>query len=92
MKSANLRTKKGVIEVEAIFERESIKKITITGDFFIYPEEIIEDFENHLVGIPMKNETLKEKISHFYRISEITTPGIEVDDWVAVITKAYNSD
>ncbi len=41
--------KKGkLIKVHAVFEDSTIKRIKITGDFFIYPEEIIENLEKAL--------------------------------------------
>ena len=39
----------------------TIDKISITGDFFIYPEEAIEMMENELVNVTLDKEGLFAK-------------------------------
>ena len=46
------------------YEGEKISKIKITGDFFIHPEETIEELEKELVDVNFNN--LKEKIDNFF--------------------------
>ncbi len=39
-----------LIRVDAIFRDGKIEKIKITGDFFLHPEDKIEELENSLEG------------------------------------------
>jgi len=90
MKTAIHRAEKGVIEVELKFENEFIQEIKITGDFFIYPEEAIEDLEKELVGIKITENDLDKKLQEIYLKNSISTPGITIRDWIVVILKAIN--
>ena len=91
MKHAKLRAEKGVLEVDLELEDQCIKALTITGDFFIYPEEAIEDLEAALIGSSIKEEDIHARISDLYQQKEISTPGIKIDDWVKVLTLAINN-
>ena len=42
----------------------TISRITISGDFFIYPEEALEILEAYLVGKKLERETLKQQIDN----------------------------
>ena len=91
MKSASLRTKKGIIELELALENDRVSHIKITGDFFIYPEEALEKLEQKIIGISNDREELKKTIHQFYTENTISTPGITQDDWINVIIKALTS-
>ncbi|MCF2142471.1 MAG: hypothetical protein K9W42_02065 [Candidatus Heimdallarchaeota archaeon] len=91
MKTARVRTKKGVIEVELLLSEGKIEQISLTGDFFVYPEDSLEQFENSLIGVPINKEALSEAIAAFYSQQQFLTPGITVEDWVTVIFQAANS-
>ena len=91
MKTARVRTKKGVIEVELLLSEGKIEQISLTGDFFVYPEDSLEQFENSLIGVPINKEALSEVIAAFYSQQQFLTPGITVEDWVTVIFQAANS-
>ena len=49
----------------------TINRITIAGDFFVYPEEALERLEADLIGIKLEKETLKQKIDNFLKNSEV---------------------
>jgi lipoate-protein ligase A len=42
----------------------TISRITISGDFFLYPEEALEILEANLVGKKLERETLKQEIDN----------------------------
>lgn len=65
-----------------------IRKITITGDFFFYPEEAIEELERALVGVKVGEEALLESITNFYKEKGIESPGLKPMDFVTAIRKA----
>ena len=52
-------------------ERENtINSITISGDFFLYPEEALETLEAHLIGAKLERDTLKQEIDRCLKNSE----------------------
>jgi hypothetical protein len=58
-------------------KKNSIKNITITGDFFAYPEEAIETMEDKLKNTLLKREILiKNNIEFIGLNSEGLTEGI----------------
>ncbi len=53
-----------LIRIRMELEDEVIKRIKITGDFFIYPEETIERLEEELTGQRIISTDFVELISH----------------------------
>jgi lipoate-protein ligase A len=49
----------------------TISSITISGDFFLYPEEALEILEANLVGKRLEKETLKQEIDNFLKGIEV---------------------
>jgi lipoate---protein ligase len=49
----------------------TINRITIAGDFFLYPEEALETLEASLIGIRLNRETLKQEIDNCLKNSEV---------------------
>jgi lipoate-protein ligase A len=47
-----------------------INSVRITGDFFLYPEESLDDLEMQLKGTPLQKDELKRKIDKCLNISE----------------------
>ena len=59
-------------------------KVYISGDFFCYPENGIERLESALDGQPIgQGGAILEE---FYSKNPIETPGIEIDDWLKILT------
>ena len=56
----------------------------LSGDFFCFPEEAVEWFEDSLEGQPI--EEAQGILSKIYSGKDIDTPGIGVDDWIKVLT------
>jgi len=54
----------------------TIDKISITGDFFAYPEEAIELIENELVNIELKRDNLITKIDLIIKQNNIEFIGL----------------
>ena len=59
-------------------------KIHISGDFFCYPDTGIKALESALDGQPVNQ--VGAFLSEFYRRNPIETPGIEIDDWLKILT------
>ena len=64
-----------------------IQSITITGDFFMHPEEAIENLERLLTGAPLDEAALRARVQKFFD-SDVQVVGADVDDFVAVLLKA----
>ncbi|MEK7633536.1 MAG: lipoate protein ligase C-terminal domain-containing protein [Patescibacteria group bacterium] len=65
-----------LVKVELETEKGKIKKIKITGDFFMHPEEMIEKLEENLVGCEMNQEVLKKHLDNFWKSYHIDCFGI----------------
>lgn len=65
----------------------SIRRIKITGDFFMHPEESIEQLEKELAGAKLERNVLLEKINDFFREKRIQLFGI---DSVSLVTAIMN--
>jgi len=61
-----------LVKIELAYIQKSmiIKKIKITGDFFLHPEETIEKLEESLVGVKLEKKYLKNKIESVLKNSE----------------------
>ena len=57
--------------------------VSISGDFFCFPEDGIERLEARLEGTPM--EDVQSLLEAFYAETEIEIPGISIDDWLKLL-------
>ncbi len=48
----------------------TIISITIAGDFFLYPEEVVETLEANLIGTKLERDSLKQEIDKCLKNSE----------------------
>ncbi len=85
MSESIYRAEGGIIRV-SIDAGKVIKKIKITGDFFIFPEDSIEKLEDALVGASTAEGELLRIIKDFYE--NIDSYGVEAEDMVKAIKKA----
>ncbi len=84
--TATTTTKLGkIVKIKLAYKQESqfINSIRITGDFFVHPEEVIEQLEQGLCGVKLEKEDLKNKIQLVLKNSEFF--GFEIDSLVDVI-------
>lgn len=47
-----------------------IHSITITGDFFLYPEESLDEIERNLIGTKLEKNSIKQQIQKSLNNSE----------------------
>ena len=66
-------------------EKKKILKISITGDFFVYPEEKIEELENVLIGEELDEEKLKLSIQTFINKEGVELFGVDTESLTKVI-------
>jgi hypothetical protein len=56
--SANTYKSQKLIRIFLKYEKDTIRKIVITGDFFIHPEESLERLEEKLVGTKLEKNAI----------------------------------
>ena len=69
---------------------QNISRIRITGDFFLHPEESIEDLEACLVGASLEGGQIEERVAGFLQ-GDVELIGAGPEDFSAAIEKAINS-
>lgn len=77
-----------MIKVELELANSKISDISISGDFFMYPEESIEKLEQGLRGVEIKKKKLLEAVQKFYSTTRAQTPMVEPKHWVEAILRA----
>lgn len=87
MKKGIYKAPGGIIRV-ALEGGEVIERLEITGDFFIHPEEAVEEMERVLVGAVLEKNQLLEMIKDVFDARRIDTHGIEPGDVVEAILRA----
>ncbi|HEC75727.1 MAG TPA: lipoate--protein ligase family protein [Thermoplasmatales archaeon] len=75
---------KCMIEVE----EDAIKKIKFSGDFFMHPEEKIEELEKRLRKIELNEEKIKEIFDEFF--TEVEVIGAGKEDFLKLVMKCLN--
>lgn len=80
-----------MIKVRVHLEDEVIKNVTITGDFFIYPEEAIEHLEEELRGQRITSADFVKLVSHFLAKMKAEIAGATADDFALTLKRALNS-
>jgi hypothetical protein len=85
---AEFKAPKGVIKVELELTNNDISHISISGDFFMYPEDALEQLERILVGVKVNKESLLAAVQRFYNLTNARTPLVEPEHWVEAILRA----
>ncbi|MCS7131857.1 MAG: lipoate--protein ligase family protein [Hadesarchaea archaeon] len=85
---AEFKAPKGLIKVEVTLTDDKISRISISGDFFMYPEDALEKLEEKLIGTKADRDSLLKAIHEFYKSMGIQTPMIKPEHWVEAILRA----
>jgi lipoate-protein ligase A len=81
------KAKKGLIRVEFDEKDGKAENVKITGDFFIYPEEIVQELEKRLEG--HRIEELEGIIDEFFAMRlDVEMPYINIEDFKIALKKA----
>lgn len=88
MRHAEFKAPKGVIKVELELSGDRISRISLSGDFFMYPEEAVEELERALEGVETKREALLAVVQNFYESTGAQTPMVGPEHWVEAILRA----
>jgi len=73
----------GLIRADFEVEEGRFSTVSLSGDFFCFPEEAVVWLENRLEGQALKDA--RKLIAALYSEKGIETPGIGVDDWMQVL-------
>ena len=82
------KSKGGLIRSFVMTENGIIKDISISGDFFLFPEDAFFTMIQELKGIPAIREDLERKIQEVYIREKIQSPGTVPADFAESIMKA----
>jgi len=81
-----------LIRVQLVKKGNKIEKLRITGDFFLHPEELIEDLEKALVGRVLNMSDLDEFIGAFIERRGAALLGASPEDFAKCITMAAEKE
>lgn len=70
-----------------VSEDAHIAALSITGDFFMHPEEALETLEQALLGAPLTPEGLRPRIETFFA-GDVQVIGADVGDFVQLLLAA----
>ncbi|MCD6188624.1 MAG: lipoate--protein ligase family protein [Thermotogae bacterium] len=85
------KAKKGLIRFEIDEEKGIAEDVKITGDFFVYPEEVIGELENALKG--KRLEELEKAMEDFFAVRlDIEMPYINVEDFKIALKNALRGE
>ncbi|MFB0560907.1 MAG: lipoate protein ligase C-terminal domain-containing protein [Candidatus Lokiarchaeia archaeon] len=89
MGTAELKVPDGkLVEAKVKISEGKIIEISITGDFYMHPEEELEELEEILLGISV--EEVDDTVSKFFKKKHITLVGVKPEDFAKVILMASN--
>jgi hypothetical protein len=91
MGEGSYKASKGLIRVKATTKGSEIREITIAGDFFMYPEDLLWELEKTLKGSPSSKEKVLAKIEAFYSSTGVLTPGVTPQDFTEAIMRAISA-
>jgi lipoate-protein ligase A len=89
MGKAQYKVKGGkLIRVQLETESNKIRKVKVTGDFFLHPEELIEELEKALEGATLHEQALGGHIKEFIKKNKAVLLGASPEDFAKCIVMA----
>ncbi len=76
-----------LLKVTVTFEDEKIKMVRIRGDFFIHPEESLDDLETALKGMDYSRKNIGNTVDRFFKTRGLVAFGITPKAVVDAIMK-----
>jgi lipoate-protein ligase A len=73
----------GLIRATTEVQEGAIAAVSISGDFYFFPEEKLAELETALVGVPIVEA--ERAITEFYTKSDIESPGVTPADFARVV-------
>ncbi len=85
------KSRGGLIRSFVSEEHGIIKEVTISGDFFLFPEDAVFIILENLKGTPSKRENIQKNIEETYEKENIQSPGTSPADFTESIMKALEA-
>lgn len=72
---------------------ERLEKVVITGDFFLYPEDVLQVIEDALTGalLPLQKTSLIEKVQNILDKEKAVLVGFSPQDLIDILEEAMQS-
>ena len=82
-----------LVQVRVEVDEDEVKNVRITGDFFLHPEEVLEEIEECLVGIGVfeEEETILERLKRIIKERKAILVGFSVEGIVRIFKEAVSS-
>ncbi|MFX1485862.1 MAG: lipoate protein ligase C-terminal domain-containing protein [Promethearchaeota archaeon] len=77
-----------LIRAQVSAEDGKIRRIIITGDFFLHPEDVLDRLEETLLG--RKAKEVDKTIDRFFKENKAVLVGVKVRDFTKVILDAWH--
>ena len=81
----------GLVRATVRVREAQLDDLTLSGDFFIYPQDSLPRLEAAMVGSPLGQADLQQRAESFWRAHQIQAPGFTPDDVAHVILQATAS-
>lgn len=92
MGKAQIKVEGGkLVKVQLESEGDRIREVRITGDFFLHPEEMIDDLEKTLKGSKLDEDALADCVKAFIKKHEAVLLGVAPGDFAKCIVMAGES-
>ncbi|MEJ5362254.1 MAG: lipoate protein ligase C-terminal domain-containing protein [Spirochaetota bacterium] len=78
-----------LVHIDVDFYKNTISFIHISGDFFIYPEEAIDNIEQALLGLPVDFQLIEQNIVTLIQNNNIEMVGISAATIAQGIQEAF---
>jgi lipoate-protein ligase A len=72
----------GLLRALVEMKDDRLMHISLSGDFFCYPQDAITRLETTLQGKPLTQ--VEDLLAFFYDAEHVETPGITIEDWLTV--------
>jgi len=83
------KARKGLFKVRILADDQNIiRNITIMGDFFIYPEEVIWVVEDSLKGVKFEKDAVANIIRDVFTRESAVLVGCTLDEFIQTIVEA----
>lgn len=74
----------GLIRATVEVKEDRLVSVSLSGDFFCYPEDGVEELESVLAGAEI--DGVEDVLTDFYSVGRVETPGVTVRDWMTVLS------
>jgi len=82
-----------LVQVRVEVDEDKVLKVRITGDFFLHPEEVLEEMEESFVGMGVfeEEEMILESVKKVIEEREAILVGFTVEGLVRIFKEAVSS-